>query len=564
MVWVQVGDQFRHITRGSCCSPLVRSRYCLLLMAFLLGSYPDMALGQANHRALQPDRVYDCGAISLYIFCKVSDMPLSFEKAVELLPISSSGNSLAEVREAMVKVSGNTIDALMIESNDVHRIVRPVVWLFQPPQGSKAPLNPKTSRPQGHFMVIRPLEGGDLQVLDYPNPPKVFSAAHFASHLKRVGIQYLPILGLSPLSLDVEGRDQVSDSLTVPATDAPPATVGGTSLVTLKANSPRSPIIGAEFGGVAEGSIVRHTFVLHNPLDGPVHITKIQQSCTCTDLQVDRMQIPSGESARIVMTSSLAKRFGHVQISAVVHFSPESGLAPVLLTMHGRSLPRFIPTPAVVDLGNLRSEDPPLVRRVSLKATEIAGGVKLAEARTKSRSLSVGIRTSDGQVNPTSQHDEQVLEIAFDPRSVVGDFSEGIELFVMGEKQPATSVEVRARVESPVSINSSHLFVTDPEKAEGQLTVISKNAKRLKLGKVDVVPAESYTYRPGDVLVIPDPPEGQADRLVLRISYEGKGIFVCRLHLTLVEEDSLQNGPEYQIVVPFTYFPNLSGSDIPE
>jgi len=67
-----------------------------------------------------------------------------------------------------------------------------------------------------------------------------------------------------------------------------------------------------DFGNVAEGSIVEHTFIIKNELRNTLNIKDLQASCSCTVSEISTKSIPPGSSAKVKVKFDTHDRTGKV------------------------------------------------------------------------------------------------------------------------------------------------------------------------------------------------------------------------------------------------------------
>lgn len=114
-------------------------KLCVLLV-FALGMEACAAAQQA------PDVLYDCAANTLYLFCRITDNKITYEKSLGLLPLTANGNSMVEMHDAL-RQCGYEADARIIRTEDLARVDTPSIVLYKP--SDKA-------RQIGHFFAIVP------------------------------------------------------------------------------------------------------------------------------------------------------------------------------------------------------------------------------------------------------------------------------------------------------------------------------------------------------------------------------------------------------------------------
>jgi LEA14-like dessication related protein len=65
------------------------------------------------------------------------------------------------------------------------------------------------------------------------------------------------------------------------------------------AQTPDLETAGFDFGEVAEGELLKHTFILENNSSNTLQIKSINTSCDCTKVEIEKQQIPPKENTEI-------------------------------------------------------------------------------------------------------------------------------------------------------------------------------------------------------------------------------------------------------------------------
>ncbi|MBJ6801389.1 DUF1573 domain-containing protein [Geomonas propionica] len=108
------------------------------------------------------------------------------------------------------------------------------------------------------------------------------------------------------------------------------------------------------FGTVAQGKKVQHTFTIRNNGDAPLQIKKLEASCGCTAAKPSTSIIPPGKSAEIEVTFDSGSFSGKVQ--KTVTLNSNAGKTPVYtFTIEGTVLDQLQVTPRQVSLGAVSS-----------------------------------------------------------------------------------------------------------------------------------------------------------------------------------------------------------------
>lgn len=99
-------------------------KVCVLLTFLLvMKSFAATAYSQG--------RLYDCAANSLYLFCSLTNNKISYDKCIELLPMTDKGNSMLELNNALQKCGFET-EAKTIKSEDIIKVKSPSIVLNYP------------------------------------------------------------------------------------------------------------------------------------------------------------------------------------------------------------------------------------------------------------------------------------------------------------------------------------------------------------------------------------------------------------------------------------------------
>ncbi len=134
-------------------------------------------------------QIYDCAANSLYSLCQKSDIPISYQLCLELLPLRQEGNSMLEFKSALLTLDFS-VEAQRLTADELANIQDPTVVLISPPEKHE----PAKMQPAGHYLVLWPLDEISVQILDYPREPIAVSRDYWAAHLRRVGANSIPAL----------------------------------------------------------------------------------------------------------------------------------------------------------------------------------------------------------------------------------------------------------------------------------------------------------------------------------------------------------------------------------
>ena len=151
-------------------------KICVLLtLLFMMAS---IAAAKQNNA-----RLYDCAANSLYLFCNLTNNKITYDKCLELLPMTEKGNSFLEMNNALKKCGFKT-EAKIIKSEDIIKVKSPSIVLNNPDKGTNDP---------GHFFTIIPHDD-KITIYDYPTEIRILPADFLVSSLKQSNINEFPII----------------------------------------------------------------------------------------------------------------------------------------------------------------------------------------------------------------------------------------------------------------------------------------------------------------------------------------------------------------------------------
>jgi len=94
-------------------------------------------------------RLYDCAANCLYLFCSLTNNKISYDKSIELLPMTDKGNSMLELNNALQKCGFET-EAKTIKSEDIIKVKSPSIVLNYPENSGDVLLI--SGKSQTHFV----------------------------------------------------------------------------------------------------------------------------------------------------------------------------------------------------------------------------------------------------------------------------------------------------------------------------------------------------------------------------------------------------------------------------
>ncbi|UFS70600.1 DUF1573 domain-containing protein [Geomonas sp. RF6] len=163
------------------------------------------------------------------------------------------------------------------------------------------------------------------------------------------------------------------------------------------------------FGSIAQGKKVQHTFVIKNTGDATLQIRQLRPSCGCTAATPSSSQIPPGKSAEIKVVFDSTNFSGRMQKSVVV--DTNAGKNPsYTLVMDGTVVEALQVSPRTLSLGAIKIG---ATREVSLNVTNRGNEtVKLLSVNTTSPQIKASIKKGTIPVGESG-----TVEIAVTPQT---------------------------------------------------------------------------------------------------------------------------------------------------
>jgi hypothetical protein len=396
-------------------------------------------------------RVYDCAANSLYVLCRKMGVATSYDRCMQLLPITSEGNSMLAVKQALIGL-GLQVEAMRVSVDELADVSEPaIVWISFERQ------EPGANRLFGHYFVLWPISEGVVLVLDYPQEPMLLSVDLWIRYLHSTPTKDLVVLLCqrpgAPADRAVSSKAVVAESKRrACAAESEPREPPATVVLRAGASEPASAYL--DFGSVAEGATLSHSFVVENQTGKTLHISKLQKSCSCSSLTSDKEMLQSGERCTVRMETSLAGRFSKQSFSGAIIFSPEDRMPPVRLLATGIVCGRIQVDPPVVDLGVCQPDSGRIVKKIRLAATGYATETSVSRVKSESPWITAKF---DSVAGPGPGMGE--ITVIFDPELAIGVFQARVNVFLGQDKKPGASCMVKGEVRSDFLVRPSSLLV---------------------------------------------------------------------------------------------------------
>lgn len=140
------------------------------------------------------------------------------------------------------------------------------------------------------------------------------------------------------------------------------------------------------FGTIAQGKKVQHSFKIRNSGDAPLHIKKLEAACGCTAVKPSSAVVQPGQGAEIDVVFDSATFAGRV--AKTVTMTTNAGRTPTYtFSMEGNITEEVQVTPRQLSLGPLT---PGVAKQVAVKVTNHgAETLKILGANVTSTSLQI-------------------------------------------------------------------------------------------------------------------------------------------------------------------------------
>ena len=235
-----------------------------------------------------------------------------------------------------------------------------------------------------------------------------------------------------------------------------------------------------DFGTVAKGSKVRHSFKLVNSTNQEIHIASWEKLCGCTDVKVGARDVPPGTQT-VVEVLIDTTNFKEYKASGIKLLLDRPTVVSVDLRVTCFIRTDVTLNPGQVDFGIVnRSKGPKL--ELSLAYTGAQPNWAVTEMRTISdhvvAELKEQARSPGGQVN-------YVLTATLRPSAPIGVFKDEITLKTNDPSSPTIPVSVSAVVQSNVVVSPAVInFGTVKAGQTIQKTVLVRSAQPFQVTEI--------------------------------------------------------------------------------
>ncbi len=212
-----------------------------------------------------------------------------------------------------------------------------------------------------------------------------------------------------------------------------------------------------DFGTVARGSKVRHTFRLVNQLDQEIRIATWRTKCGCTEVRVGAQVIPPGTQTTIEAVIDTSKFVGYKPSGLTLVFQSPT---PVEIDLNVSCFIRGDITlnPGVVDFGIVPRLAPGAKPALTMNLTYSGGVPNWGITRIQTRSGSLSVRSQELGRSPGGQV-QYSLTATLDPSALNGFLKDEITLYTNDPAAQAIPISVAANIQSALTVSPSPLVI---------------------------------------------------------------------------------------------------------
>lgn len=207
-----------------------------------------------------------------------------------------------------------------------------------------------------------------------------------------------------------------------------------------------------DFGAVASGQTVSHTFRLTNAGDGPLRIERVETACGCTTVaSIDGRIIEPGDELTLPVELSLKGRHGAQRKQITVH-TDDPQTPAFHLYLVGDAVRVYTADPTIVNVGRVASPDQALGTTV---VTAAPGRSLVIERVAPSADY------LDVSLTPVIEGEAYELQVRLTDAAGPGLIDESLELQTADPDLPTISIPVRGYLLADVAIAPTSILVAE-------------------------------------------------------------------------------------------------------
>jgi hypothetical protein len=203
-----------------------------------------------------------------------------------------------------------------------------------------------------------------------------------------------------------------------------------------------------DFGTVARGSKVRHSFLLRNSTNYDIHIAHWRAKCGCTDVKVGARDIPPGTQTTVEATLDTTKFEGY-KASGLVLVLDRPQFIELDLNLTSFIRGDVTLTPGYVDFQVVQRGSKP---SVTLNLVCYRPGWEIVKVHTVSDKVKAEVRKLVQTPGAAAQYQ---IVATLDPDAPTGHFRDEITLLTNDPSSPSIPISVTAAIQAGVSVAPS-------------------------------------------------------------------------------------------------------------
>ena len=249
-----------------------------------------------------------------------------------------------------------------------------------------------------------------------------------------------------------------------------------------------------DFGTVARGSKVHHSFQLVNTTNSEIHIATYQTKCGCTEVRLGANTVPPGTQTIIEAVIDTTK-FQGPKASGLTLIIDKPQYRQVDLNLNCFIRADLTVTPGQADFGQvIRSKGP----TVDLSLTYAGGQADWAISKMQTLSPHVTARGREVSRSPGGQV-SYAISVTLNPSAPTGYFKDEITLFTNDPSSPTFPISVTGNVQSTVTATPSVLTLGAVKPGEEiKKTLLVRSTQPFKIVGVTSNRAEITAPTPAD------------------------------------------------------------------
>jgi hypothetical protein len=287
-----------------------------------------------------------------------------------------------------------------------------------------------------------------------------------------------------------------------------------------------------DFGTVARGSKILHTFKLLNRTNQEIHIADWRTKCGCTEVRVGAREIPPGTQTVIEAVIDTTKFQGY-KASGLTLVIDRPNFVEVDLNLTCFIQGEIVLNPGQVDFGIVRRATKPTAT-LTLNYTGVRPNFAVSRMQTRSDAMTAKVQEIGRSADGTTQF---LLTATLSPTVHPGIFRDEVTLYTNDPAIPAVPISVSANVQSAVTVSPSVLNLGRVRPGEIiRKTILIRSAQPFKL--TEIKPSD------GVLSATPDP-DGSRPLHTVNLTFKapartGPYHAVCEIATDLKDEPTTQ------------------------